>query len=171
MDTCGLERVERFRVNLNEKNFAPQKNILTYSLPERCRAVGTCGSGNRLLVNVSRIRATAKKASNSSDTGRSLAAVRPLNYPAHWFVPAVRAATIRSYKWHDNRHTYASRLRQTEAALGNLAEVRGHKRLAVTRRYADLSTSNLNGAAFRIASDAPVASEPAGEKSEVVYVR
>jgi hypothetical protein len=22
MDTCGLERVERFRINLNEKNFA-----------------------------------------------------------------------------------------------------------------------------------------------------
>jgi hypothetical protein len=29
MDTCGLERVERFRINLNEKNFASQKNILT----------------------------------------------------------------------------------------------------------------------------------------------
>jgi predicted acyl esterase len=26
MDTCGLERVERFRINLNEKNFASQKN-------------------------------------------------------------------------------------------------------------------------------------------------
>jgi hypothetical protein len=33
MDTCGLERVERFRINLNEKNFASQKNTLTPSLP------------------------------------------------------------------------------------------------------------------------------------------
>jgi hypothetical protein len=33
MDTCGLERVERFRINLNEKNFASQKNTLTSSLP------------------------------------------------------------------------------------------------------------------------------------------
>jgi hypothetical protein len=41
MDTCGLERVERFRINLNEKNFASQKNTLTSSLPQRCRAVGT----------------------------------------------------------------------------------------------------------------------------------
>jgi hypothetical protein len=31
MDTCGLERVERFRINLNEKNFASQKNTLTSS--------------------------------------------------------------------------------------------------------------------------------------------
>jgi hypothetical protein len=35
MDTCGLERVERFRINLNEKNFASQKNTLTSSLPRR----------------------------------------------------------------------------------------------------------------------------------------
>jgi hypothetical protein len=31
MDTCGLERVERFRIKLNEKNFASQKNTLTSS--------------------------------------------------------------------------------------------------------------------------------------------
>jgi len=32
MDTCGLERVERFRINLNEKHFASEENILTSSL-------------------------------------------------------------------------------------------------------------------------------------------
>jgi hypothetical protein len=53
MDTCGLERVERFRINLNEKNFASQKNTLTSSMPQRCRAAGTYGSGNETLVNVS----------------------------------------------------------------------------------------------------------------------
>src|SRR5450755_4068791 len=50
MDTCGLERVERFRINLNEKNFASQKNTLTSSLPQRFRAVGTYSSGNDTLV-------------------------------------------------------------------------------------------------------------------------
>jgi hypothetical protein len=69
MDTCGLERVERFRINLNEKNFASQKNALTSSLPQRCRAVGTYGSGNDTLANVSHVRAAAKRASNSGDTG------------------------------------------------------------------------------------------------------
>jgi hypothetical protein len=32
MDTCGLERVERFRINLNEKNFDSQKNTLTSAI-------------------------------------------------------------------------------------------------------------------------------------------
>ena len=40
MDTCGLERVERFRINLNEKNFASQNNTLTSSL-ERYPSEGT----------------------------------------------------------------------------------------------------------------------------------
>jgi hypothetical protein len=60
MDTCGLERVERFRINLNEKNFASQKNALRSSLPQRCRAVGTYGSGNDTLVNVSHLRLLRK---------------------------------------------------------------------------------------------------------------
>jgi hypothetical protein len=55
MDTCGLERVERFRINLNEKNFASRKNALTSSLPQKCRAVGTHGNGNDTLVNISQV--------------------------------------------------------------------------------------------------------------------
>jgi len=34
MDTCGLERIERFRINLNEKNVASQKNTLTSSVAQ-----------------------------------------------------------------------------------------------------------------------------------------
>ena len=59
MDTCGLERLERFRINLNEKNFASQKNNLTFSLPQRCRGVDPYGSGNDTLVNVSHLLAAA----------------------------------------------------------------------------------------------------------------
>ena len=55
MDTCGLERVERFRINLNEENFASHKNTLTSSLPQRSGAVGAYGSGNDTLVNVSHV--------------------------------------------------------------------------------------------------------------------
>ena len=51
MDTCGLERVERFRINLNEKNFASQKNTLTSSLAvnEQDAAAGGLGTEIALL--------------------------------------------------------------------------------------------------------------------------
>jgi integrase len=108
-------------------------------------------------------------------TGRVVRNVagEPLNYPTHWFVPAVRAARIGDYKWHDNRHTYASRLRQTGTPLGNIAELLGHKGLAMTRRYAHLSISNLHEAVARIATptDTPVAPEPIVESGGVAYLQ
>jgi integrase len=76
---------------------------------------------------------------------------------AHWFVPALRAAGIKSFRWHDVRHTYASRLRQTGTPLGNIAELLGHKGLAMSRRYAHLSISNLHEAVSRISNSTPVA--------------
>jgi len=63
VDTCGFERVERFRINLSEKNFASQKNTLTSSLPQRCRAVGTYGAMVTTAVKVNRgLRANTRLA-------------------------------------------------------------------------------------------------------------
>jgi integrase len=130
------------------------------------------GDAVHIPLNADAMKALMVFRSRGDGTGRVVrnAAGRPLNYPTHWFVPAVRAAKIRDYKWHDNRHTYASRLRQTGTPLGNIAELLGHKGLAMTRRYAHLSISNLHEAVARIATDTPVAPEPVAEKSEVAYV-
>jgi site-specific recombinase XerD len=86
-----------------------------------------------------------------------------LNFNARWFVPAVRAAGIKNFRWHDTRHCYASRLRQAGVALGNIAELLGHKGLAMTRRYAHLSISNLHDAVSRIVNSTTVAPEPISE--------
>lgn len=130
------------------------------------------GDAVHIPLNADAMKALMVFRSRGDGTGRVVrnAAGRPLNYPTHWFVPAVSAAKIRDYKWHDNRHSYASRLRQTGTPLGNIAELLGHKGLAMTRRYAHLSISNLREAVARIATDTPVAPEPVAEKPEVVYV-
>jgi site-specific recombinase XerD len=49
---------------------------------------------------------------------------------------------MRDFRWHDLRHTFASRLRQAGVPLGNIAKLLGHKVLAMTQRYAHLSISN-----------------------------
>jgi integrase len=97
--------------------------------------------------------------SRGDGTGRVVrnAAGATLLCNAHWFVPAVRAAGIKNFRWHDVRHTYASRLRQTGTPLGNIAELLGHKGLAMSRRYAHLSISNLHEAVSRISISTPVA--------------
>ena len=109
--------------------------------------------------------------SRGDGTGRVVRnlAGETLNVNAHWFPSAVRAAGIKDFRWHDLRHTFASRLRQKGVPLGNIAELLGHKGLAMTRRYAHLAISNLHEAVSRINSTT-VAPEPISTPSELRYV-
>ena len=68
----------------------------------------------------------------------------PLENGRHWFEEAVRKAGIKNFRWHDVRHTFASRLRMKGAALEDIADLLGHKSLTMTRRYAHLGPNKLH---------------------------
>jgi site-specific recombinase XerD len=74
----------------------------------------------------------------------------PLTGCYYWFIPAVREAGIEDFKWHDFRHTFASRLRQAGVPLETIAELLGHKSLAMTKRYAHLAAQHLHEAVQRL---------------------
>jgi site-specific recombinase XerD len=57
---------------------------------------------------------------------------------------AVIAAEIKNFRWHDLRHTFASRLRMEGAPLEDIADLLGHKSLTMTRRYAHLGPNKLH---------------------------
>jgi len=97
------------------------------------------------------------------------AAGKTLTVNAHWF-PAVRSVGITNFCWHDCRHTYASRLRQTGTPLGNIAELVGHRGLAMTKGYAHLSICNLHDAVSRISNSTAVASEPISETAANSFI-
>jgi hypothetical protein len=63
-----------------------------------------------------------------------------------------------------------SRLRQAGVPLGNIAELLGHKGLAMSKRYAHLSISNLHEAVSRIANSTPAAPDPVSEVAQVAYI-
>jgi integrase len=121
-------------------------------------------NGDSVYVPLNRdaMRALAIFRSRGDGSGRVVRnlAGEPLNFNAHWFPQAIRAAEIKDFRWHDLRHTYASRLRQSGVPLGNIAELLGHRGLAMTRRYAHLSISNLHDAVSRIQTDTTVAPAP-----------
>ena len=60
---------------------------------------------------------------------------------AAWKV-AVEKAGIEDFRFHDLRHSAASYLAMNGASLAEIAEVLGHKTLAVVKRYAHLSESH-----------------------------
>jgi site-specific recombinase XerD len=59
--------------------------------------------------------------------------------PKHWFGHAVQKAGIQHFTWHDLRHTFASRLVMADVDIRTVAELLGHKTLAMTMRYTHLA--------------------------------
>jgi integrase len=69
-----------------------------------------------------------------------------------WFEECASAAKIPNFRWHDLRHTFASRLAMAGVPLRTLAELLGHKTLAMVMRYAHLAPAHLRDAVERIAA-------------------
>jgi integrase len=55
---------------------------------------------------------------------------------------ALKRAGIENFRWHDLRHSTASYLAMNGASLAEIAEVLGHKTLAMVKRYAHLSEAH-----------------------------
>ncbi len=63
----------------------------------------------------------------------------------------MRKAHIPDFRWHDTRHTTASRLVMAGVDLYTVKEILGHKTLAMTARYAHLSPGHQRQALERLA--------------------
>jgi integrase len=131
------------------------------------------GEAITLPLNPDAMRALHIFRSRGDGTGRVVrnAKGETLSVNSHWFPDSVRAAKIAPFRWHDCRHCFASWLRQCGVPLGNIAELLGHKGLAMTKRYAHLSISNLHEAVSRISNSARIAPEPIAETQPVSYVQ
>jgi integrase len=64
---------------------------------------------------------------------------RPRHFGSSW-AQALTRARIRQFRFHDLRHTCASYLAQNGASLLEIADVMGHRQLAMVKRYAHLTT-------------------------------
>ena len=67
--------------------------------------------------------------------------VFPGDFRTAWGVACRRAGLV-DFRFHDLRHTAASYLAMSGASLAEIAEVLGHKSLAMTKRYTHLSTDH-----------------------------
>ena len=63
---------------------------------------------------------------------------------------AVKRAGIANFRFHDLRHTAASYLAMNGASLAEIAEVLGHKTLAMVKRYAHLSEAHTRNVVQRM---------------------
>lgn len=72
------------------------------------------------------------------------------NFVRRVFKPALTKAGIGDFRWHDLRHTFASRLVMAGEDIRTVQELMGHKNITMTMRYSHLSPKHLMGAVQRL---------------------
>jgi site-specific recombinase XerD len=60
-----------------------------------------------------------------------------------WWLAALDEAKIKNYRWHDNRHSFCSRLVQAGVHLKVVQDAAGHQSNASTMRYAHFAPSQV----------------------------
>ena len=86
---------------------------------------------------------------------------RPVLIEQAWRTARTRAGLV-DFRFHDLRHTCASYLALNGATLLEIAEVLGHKKMDMTRRYAHLTDTHLRGVVDRMTRTVFGASEQEG---------
>lgn len=60
-----------------------------------------------------------------------------------WFKPALEDAGIEEYHWHDNRHTFCSRLGKQKAHIKTIMQLSGHRTIQMAARYTHMDSETL----------------------------
>jgi len=66
--------------------------------------------------------------------------------PKKWWKAVLVEAKVQNYRWHDNRHTFCSRLVQAGKSLKVVQELAGHRDIKMTARYAHLDQESKRAA-------------------------
>ena len=67
-----------------------------------------------------------------------------------WFNQVLSQAKTLNFRWHDLRHTFASRLVMAGVPLRAVQVLLGHKRIETTLRYSHLAEAHLGDAVERL---------------------
>jgi site-specific recombinase XerD len=103
------------------------------------------GSPRMIPMNDAVLSAMNEFARRTRAKGRD-ALVFPIKNPKDWFKPAMLDAKVVNYRWHDNRHTFCSRLAMRGENLKVIQQLAGHKTIQMSARYAHLGEKSLHAA-------------------------
>ncbi len=137
--STGMRQAELMGLKWQDVNLKDGFLILHETKNGERRRVPLSGLGLELLLDHSKLR--------RMDTDLLFPSTINTNKPIDLRKPfhnALKAAEINDFHWHDLRHCTASYLAMNGASLAEIAEVLGHKTLAMVKRYAHLSDGHVS---------------------------
>ena len=145
----GLRRAELFTLKWEHVDF--KANVLTIARTKSGRA-------RRVPMN-SRVRDLLRALPGRlkgewvlpSETGET--AVDSQNFMNRVFTPALKRAGVQDFRWHDLRHTFASRLVMKGVDIRTVQELLGHADIRMTLRYSHLSPAHLLDAVEKLTEE------------------
>jgi site-specific recombinase XerD len=131
----GMRRAEQFELSWENVNFQTRTLTIMLSKHGEIRHIPMNDRVMEILRSLpSRLNSPWVFTSSNGETPMDAN-----NFVRRIFMPALRKAEIKDLRWHDLRHTFASRLVMDGADLRTVQELMGHKTIVMTMKYAHLS--------------------------------
>lgn len=143
----GLRQGEQFTARWEHIDFANADLLVPRSKHGELRHVVLSPSAVDVLRKLQQ-RAGVSPWVFPSETGVTPADAQ--NFQNRIFRPALLDAGIKDFRWHDLRHTHASRLAMDDVPLNAIQTLLGHSDPRMTARYAHLSRKYLRAAVSRV---------------------
>jgi site-specific recombinase XerD len=107
------------------------------------------GSPRMIPMNDAVVKAMEDLANRSNSTTPDVRVLAVKN-PNAWFKLAKAQASLEDYRWHDNRHTFCSRLAMRGNNFKVIQQLAGYKTIEMSARYAHLGEKSLHAAVSRL---------------------
>ncbi len=120
----GMRLNEQFSLEWSQVDLKARKIHLTQTK-----------NGSSRVVSINKVCLAALEELGRGGTKGRVFAVRPRK----WFESCLEDAGISKFRWHDLRHTFCSRLAMAGVDIRTIAQLAGHKTLAMAMRYSHLS--------------------------------
>ncbi len=141
--STGARQGELLRLRWPDVDLQRGVAVLHETKNDERRAIPVAGHALDLLGELSRVRRIDTDLVFANESGKA-------HFPKGPWLKALKAAAIADFRFHDLRHSAASYLAMNGATLAEIAEVLGHKTLAMVKRYSHLTEAHTAGVVARM---------------------
>ena len=155
--STGMRKSELMNLRWSQVDLKQGRITLTMTKNGDIRVVPLTGAAQALLQEHAKVRRIDTDLVFPGKYRRRAPTASP-DTPLEWhpidlrgaWESALKRAEIDDFRWHDLRHSTASYLVMGGASLAEIAEVLGHRTLAMVRRYAHLSEAHTANVVSRM---------------------